>query len=81
MQLMTEAIWQAAVGAASALSDRDRLSSLWVWMRRFHSGWHASTGEAQVSLSFAIVDSRPNKGALAQHPDPESPERHNLLTE
>jgi len=68
MQLMTEAMWQAAVCAASALSDQDRLSSLWVWMQRFHSGWHASTGEAQVS--FAIVDSRPSKGALAQNSDP-----------
>lgn len=72
MQLMTEAIWQAAVCAASALSDQDRLSNLWVWMQRFHTGWHASTGEAQVSLSLAIVDSRPSKGALAQNPDPEN---------
>ena len=76
---MTEAIWQAAVCAASALSDQDRLSSLWEWMQRFHSGWHASTGEAQVSLSFAIVDSRPSKGALAQKPGPKSPERQNFV--
>ncbi len=81
MQLMTEAIWQAAICAASALSDRERLSSLWLWMQRFHSGWHASTGEAQVALSFAIVDCRPSKGALAQIPGPETSERHNVLKE
>ncbi len=63
MQVMTEAMWQAAVCAASALSDQGRLSSLWEWMQRFHTGWYTSTGEAQVSLSFAMVDSRPSKGA------------------
>ncbi|KAL0055726.1 hypothetical protein WJX82_003798 [Trebouxia sp. C0006] len=63
-KVMTEAMWQAAVCAASALSDQGSLSSLWEWMQRFHTGWYTSTGEAQVSLSFAMVDSRPSKGAL-----------------